>query len=264
MTAAAKPTVYEAWSHVMADVQKVGKTGHNKQQDYNFRGIDAVVNAAGPALREHGVIVMPSLLDVIYRDVEVGKNRTLMRETTVRVRYTIIGPGGDPLVVPDDPYFGVVPGESMDSGDKGTAKAMSVAYRIFLLQALTIPTSDPDPVESSYERAGRSPEPGASTKQQAEIHRLGVASTPSQWAEFVAWSTSENLPPQDRLTARQADRAIARLHEIVDPGDPPATPGDGSEPAPPGSGPDPEEPGAYTARQAEAERIAAEAPEVGS
>lgn len=146
-------TVVEAWGRVMADVQAVGKTGHNQQQDYNFRGIDAVVNAAGPAMREHGVIVVPTVLDATYRDIEVGKNRTLMREVTVKVRYTIIGPDGDALTAAGVPGFGCVYGESMDSGDKGTAKAMSVAYRIFLLQALTIPTSEPDPDESTFERA---------------------------------------------------------------------------------------------------------------
>lgn len=148
-----KPSVVEAWSAVMAEVQAVGKTGFNKQQSYNFRGIDAVVNAAGPALRKHGVLVMPTVLNATYRDVEVGKNRTAMREVTVEVRYTIFGPAGDVLAVEGLPNLGTVFGEAMDSGDKGTAKATSVAYRIFLLQALCIPTDEPDPDSSSYERA---------------------------------------------------------------------------------------------------------------
>jgi hypothetical protein len=153
------PTVYQAWSAVMADVQAVGKTGRNKQQNYNFRGVDAVVNAAGPAMREHGVIVGPTVKETHYRDITVGQNHTAMREVTVKVRYSVIGPAGDVLTVPDEPEFGVVCGESMDSGDKGTAKAMSVAYRIFLLQALCIPTDEPDPDEHSYERAAPPPAP---------------------------------------------------------------------------------------------------------
>ncbi len=41
----------------------------------------------------------------------------------------------------------------MDSGDKATAKAMSVAYRIALIQALNAPTGDPDPDTQTYERS---------------------------------------------------------------------------------------------------------------
>jgi hypothetical protein len=41
----------------------------------------------------------------------------------------------------------------MDSGDKATAKAMSVAYRTALLQVLCLPTDEPDPDSHTYERA---------------------------------------------------------------------------------------------------------------
>lgn len=139
-------------ARVMADVQSVGKTGHNQQQNYSFRGIDAVVNAVGPALRSHGVIVLPTVEEVAYAVVEVGKQRTQMRECTVRVKYTFHGPAGDSLEC-------VSIGEAMDSGDKATPKAMSVAYRVALLQALCIPTSDPDPDEQAYERAPRQQDP---------------------------------------------------------------------------------------------------------
>lgn len=140
------PSVIQALAAVMAEVQAVGKDGHNSSQNYAFRGIDGVMNAVGPALRKHGVVIVPTVLDSNYRDVEVGKNRTLMREVTVTVMYTVHGPAGDEIT-------GVVCGESMDSGDKGTAKAFSVAYRTFLLQALTIPTHQTDPDEQSYERS---------------------------------------------------------------------------------------------------------------
>lgn len=147
-TDAAKPTVVEALSRVMADVQAVGKGSTNQQQGYRFRGIDAVINAVGPAFRQHGVLCLPTVEEVAYNVVEVGKQRTLMRECTVRVRYTFYGPGGDTLDC-------VAIGEAMDSGDKSTPKAMSVAYRVALLQALCIPTDEPDADAQTYERAAR-------------------------------------------------------------------------------------------------------------
>lgn len=138
------PTVRDALKAVMDEVQAVGKDGFNKNQKYNFRGIDAVVNAVGPAFRKHGIVPVPILKDINYRDVK-SAGGSPQREVTVKVCYQFVGPAGDMLDV-------VVPGEAMDSGDKGTAKAMSVAYRIALLQLLCIPTDEPDPDEHSYER----------------------------------------------------------------------------------------------------------------
>lgn len=138
--------VHEALAAVMAEVTHVGKTGKNTHQGYNFRGIDGVLNAVGPALRNHGVLVMPELLSYEAAQVEVGSKRTLQREVTVQVKYLFVGPAGDSLAV-------VVPGEAMDSGDKATSKAMSVAMRTALIQALALPTDEPDPDESSFERA---------------------------------------------------------------------------------------------------------------
>jgi hypothetical protein len=141
MTEPARLEVVQAWSAVMADVRSVGKDSKNNTpgQTYMFRGIDAVMNAAGPAMRAHGVIVTPHRIRSIdYTTVTVGKNQTVMASVRVLVTYRIRGPLGDHIDV-------TVPGEAFDSGDKGTAKAMSVAYRTMLLQSLTLPTDDPDP-----------------------------------------------------------------------------------------------------------------------
>lgn len=142
-------TVVQALSAVMEDVRSVGKDSRNTDQNYRFRGIDAVMNAVGPALRRHGVVVVPVLLEASYRDVLTSREKR-SRECTVKVKYVFYGPAGDSIEC-------VTPGESMDFGDKGAAKAMSVAYRIALLQALCLPTDDPDPDHGSYERGTNLP-----------------------------------------------------------------------------------------------------------
>lgn len=138
------PTVFEAWSRVMADVQAVSKDSRNQQQQFNFRGIDAVMNAVGPVLRKHGVIVVPTALDERDERYET-KSKAQMCNRVVKVSYTVYGPAGDM-------FFGSSFGEAADSGDKAMAKAMSVAYRTFLLQSLTIPTDEPDPDAESHDR----------------------------------------------------------------------------------------------------------------
>ncbi len=206
------PSVVQALASVMAEVQSVGKDGKNTQQGYNFRGIDGVVNAVGPALRKHGVVIIPTLLESNYRDIEVGKNRTLMREVTVTVRYTIHGPAGDTLE-------GVVVGESMDSGDKGTAKAFSVAYRTFLLQALTIPTHQPDPDEQTYERSEATYEdpavPGLRSSIEGAISKL----SDDQKSDLKAWFAEQRLPAVRRMSAAQCEVVLDHLLEVEGAGD---------------------------------------------
>jgi hypothetical protein len=129
-------------------VEKGEKFSAPGMGQYNFRGIDAVMNAAGPAFRKFGVLSMPLVERIEYRDVKTA-NQKPAREVTMRVRYRFYGPRGDYLDA-------VVCGESMDSGDKGTAKAMSVAYRTALLQVLCLPTHDTDPDAQGYERGAGS------------------------------------------------------------------------------------------------------------
>lgn len=139
-------TVIQALNEVMKSVGAIAKTDRNQSQGFNFRGIDSVVNAVSPALQKFGVIVTPDVLDYRYETVEIGRNRTAMGHVRVQVAYTFHGPNGDFIV-------STVCAEAMDSGDKASAKAMSVAFRTALLQTLCLPTDEVDPDASSYERS---------------------------------------------------------------------------------------------------------------
>ena len=139
-------TIVQSLNEVMKAVGAIAKSDRNSAQGFNFRGIDSVVNAVSPQLQKHGVIVMPSVEEYDYSNVEIGKNRTVMGHVKVRVTYTFVGPEGDAIKA-------TVVGEAMDSGDKATAKAMSVAFRTALLQSLCLPTDDVDPDAQSYERS---------------------------------------------------------------------------------------------------------------
>ena len=138
--------IYKALTQVMKDVGAVRKADFNSHQKFNFRGIDAVINAVSPAFREHGVVCTPVVIDSTYESVQVGQNRTVMGHARVTVQYIFYAVDGSNIST-------TVVAESMDSGDKATAKAMSVAYRTALLQTLCLPTDEPDPDSQSYERS---------------------------------------------------------------------------------------------------------------
>jgi hypothetical protein len=138
--------VIAAMTEVMRSVTSVAKKDRNEAQGFSFRGIDAAINAVGPALREHGVVVVPIVELSEYSTVEVGRNRNQMGYVRVTVTYRWYGPDGSYI---DTRTIG----EAMDSGDKAAPKAMSVAFRTALLQALALPTDEPDPDSHTYERA---------------------------------------------------------------------------------------------------------------
>ncbi len=127
---------------VMTKVRSVGKDGVNQVQNFKFRGIDAVVNAVGPALRDVGGFIVPTVMESEHSQGTTAKGGVL---NTVRleVAFSIYGSEGDPVT-------GVVSAEAFDSGDKATAKAMSVAFRTFMLQVFCLPTDEPDPDADSY------------------------------------------------------------------------------------------------------------------
>ena len=172
------PTIHAALAAVMADVGAVAKRDRNEAQGFSFRGIDAVVNAVGPSLRAHGVLTIPRVEDAHYDTIEVGRNRSLMRQCTLRVRWEFHGPAGDHIDA-------VVVAEAMDSGDKATSKAHSVAYRTALLQVLCIPTDEPDADAAAYERseAQASVIPAETAQRIADALNAGGKSSRDAWMD---------------------------------------------------------------------------------
>jgi hypothetical protein len=153
-------TSAEIVTAVMTAVRAVGKDGVNKHQNFNFRGIDAVVNAVGPALRSAGGFIVPSVLGCEYSQ---GRSTAggVLNTVHLEVMFSIYGSEGEPI-------SGTVRAEAFDSGDKATAKCMSVAFRTFMLQVFCLPTSEPDPDADTY-KLGDANQVAAGTPVVAEI-----------------------------------------------------------------------------------------------
>lgn len=195
-------TIYEALSQVMEAVQTVRKNERNDQQGFNFRGIDAVVNAVGPALRNAGVVVSPDVREYKYGSVEIGRNRTPMAHVQLIASFTFYAQDGTSLTA-------TAPGEAMDSGDKATPKAMSVAYRTALLQALCIPTDDPDPDSQVYERSA--PPEQVSSEVRDAIRTLGGKHQVADLRGFVIDTIGRPVTALSDLTIDEGSAVMARL-----------------------------------------------------
>lgn len=96
---------------------------------FAFRGIDATVAKLTPLLNRHGVFFAP--VDVLQSLTlrEVGNK--VVTKADLTVSYRAYGAKGDYLEFQ-------VPGQADDFADRSSAQAMSVAFRILLLQVFHI------------------------------------------------------------------------------------------------------------------------------
>ncbi|AHK21556.1 single-stranded DNA-binding protein [Yersinia similis] len=135
--------VYKAIAAVAKDLSEIGiaKNSRNAQQGFQFRGIDAVYNALSPALVRNGLVILPRIVE-----------RTVSERTTLKgasLFYVVVKAEFDFVATEDGSTHTVTTfGEAMDTGDKATNKAMSIAYKYAAFQAFCIPTeetaADPD------------------------------------------------------------------------------------------------------------------------
>lgn len=129
--------VYKAIAGVAKDLSEVGisKDSRNQQQGFQFRGIDAVYNALSPALVKNGLVILPRITERTVSERVTAKGGVLF--------YVVVKAEFDFVATEDGSLHTVITfGEAMDSGDKATNKAMSIAYKYAAFQAFCIPTEE--------------------------------------------------------------------------------------------------------------------------
>lgn len=131
--------IYSAICAIIKDCPAIDKGQKNAQQNFMYRGIDAVMNVFQPLLAKHKVFVVPEVLES-HREERQTKNGGNLIYTVLKVKYTFFADDGSSVSA-------VVQGEGMDSADKSSNKAMSVAFKYACFQVFCIPTEemkDPD------------------------------------------------------------------------------------------------------------------------
>lgn len=140
--------VHVLQARILAELPAIGKDSYNKQQDFYFRGIDAVLNALHPLLGKYGVRIIPHRILDVERSQRMSAASKPVYVTTCRVQFRWYGPNGDYVEAE-----GI--GEGTDSGDKSTPKAVQGAYKYMLFEALSIATAEGTALDTD---AGTPPE----------------------------------------------------------------------------------------------------------
>lgn len=184
--------IYGLIGQAMRKIGAIGKTSENTQQKYKFRGIDAVYNALNPVMSELGLFVCPEILDhrreerISEKTYNGQTSQTVLKYSILTIKYTLFAPDGSNVSC-------VVVGEGMDSGDKASNKAMSVALKYACFQLFMIPTEEMiDPDSETHEVTSKAQTPTAPKAAQQE--RIG-ARKPVQIA--TAATVPQITPPAD-------------------------------------------------------------------
>lgn len=164
--------IYKAISDIMNEIGVVGKTSKNTQQGFMYRGIDSVMNAINPALVKHKVFIVPEVLEQTREERQSSRGGTLLY-SICKMKYTFYADDGSNISA-------VVIGEGMDSGDKATNKAMSIAFKYACFQVFCIPTEemiDPDAEVHNVAHIPQVKKIGADeiSKLKEELIRTGVS-----------------------------------------------------------------------------------------
>ncbi len=192
---------------VMAGCGRVAKDGRvTGGGSYRFASHDAVTSEVRPHLIEHGVLVIPSLVERLQ-----DGNRL---EALYRVRFSNV----------DDPQDFVevdALGYGIDTQDKGPGKAASYAVKYALLKVLSLPTGD-DPERDQIEHAPAKQRPAtvrkAAVLHDAERQRIKSAVReagiePQRVPALLSEGLGRTIHALADLVAGDLDKAIAIIEE---------------------------------------------------
>lgn len=126
--------IYKQMIEIMKKTTSISKDRKNQNQGYNFRGIDDVYNELHSVMADCGVFMVTKVIADRHEE-RTTKSGGLAIYRVLTIEFSFIASDGSSVT-------SCVIGEGMDSGDKASNKAMSVAQKYALIQAFLIPTEE--------------------------------------------------------------------------------------------------------------------------
>ena len=197
--------IYGLIGQAMNEIGAIGKDSRNQQQGFMYRGIDAVYNALNPVMAKLGLFITPEILDhkrdervTIKYDSQGNEKKSSLFYSIITVKYTVFAPDGSNISL-------TVIGEGMDSGDKATNKAMSVAMKYAMFQLFMIPTEelkDPDSeTHDNIQPRGN----GANVSTMDKVPEPEAPpETPADYLKRMISEMVQNIPKFNFVEARRA------------------------------------------------------------
>lgn len=143
--------IFSAIPKIMSEINAISKNQRNQQQGFAYRGVDDVMNELHSAIAKNGVFIVPTVTHeerserITEKEVYGKMKQSVLFYTRLTVEFKFFADDGSSISA-------TVIGEAMDSGDKASNKALSIAFKYACLQVFCIPTQDDkDPDAQSHE-----------------------------------------------------------------------------------------------------------------
>lgn len=191
--------IYKAINNVMSELGAIGKTSKNQQQGFMYRSVEAVMNALNPALIKNKVFIVPEVLEQERSERQTAKGGTLFY-SIIKVRFKFFAEDGSCIEA-------VTIGEGMDSGDKATNKAMSIAFKYACFQVFCIPTEEMVDPDSEVHNVAPAKAPDPAEPKKASSKQIEAIKSCVQDIEgMLKFYKIEKI---EDLTQQQASKIIA-------------------------------------------------------
>lgn len=183
--------LYMKLCKVMAQINRLPKTGYNKAQNYAFASESDLTDMIRPLLANEGVFLFSSM-DAVEQSPIESKNGAIGTHATVTMTFTFIDAETGEL------RASTWTGEAMDYQDKSINKAATAALKYFLLKTFLISTgeTDDDADNATPEPLAKKPAPQvfnqqrppmppvkADTAKLSEAQRLAVEFYGDTWKD---------------------------------------------------------------------------------
>lgn len=130
-------TIFAKINAVMKEIDPIAKARKNTQQNYQFRGIDELMNMIAPLMTAHGIFPVTANVESILSENVTSKSGGIGYHLIRRFTFRFYAEDGSYVET-------IADGEAIDYGDKSSNKAYSVAYREAMFKIFVIPFENDD------------------------------------------------------------------------------------------------------------------------
>lgn len=150
---------------ILAGSGYLKKDKKNAQQGFNYISEEAMVKRLRELLIEHGVILIPDVINcqTLTVNVTTSKGERAVPITRVAVRYTVVD------VDSGESWSFSMVGDGTDTQDKAVYKALTGCNKYALMKLCQIPTGD-DPEKDWAKDEPEEPQPAAPSKKDLAFY----------------------------------------------------------------------------------------------
>lgn len=199
--------IYESITKIMEEVPAITKSDKNETQKFMYRGIDKVMNAMQPLLAKYKVFVIPECLEKTREERVSSKGGNLIY-SILKMKYKFYAEDGSFVEA-------ITIGEGMDSGDKASNKAMTIAMKYAMFQVFCIPTDAEDDPDKTTPEPSRpiNNTPQNNETRKASKEQIKILSDNYKGANLDNLLKAYAVEKLEDLNIKQASAIITKLTE---------------------------------------------------